>query len=133
MENNRRTSGINRALDSTDKQVEKSGTGFSKLAGIIKSGLIIGAVVYAGKKLYDFGKSVVQNSGQAQRSLDQLNQVIKSTGGVAGVTSEELQKMAQDLSEVTEFEDDAIIKSQALLLTFTKIGKDVFPDAQRRY
>ena len=123
------TSGINRALDSTDKQVEKSGTGFSKLAGIIKSGLIIGAVVYAGKKLYDFGKSVVQNSGQAQRSLDQLNQVIKSTGGIAGVTSEELQKMATDLSEVTEFEDDAIIKSQALLLTFTKIGKDVFPDA----
>ena len=45
------TSGINSALDSTDKQVEKSGTGFSKLAGIIKSGLIIGAVVYAGKKL----------------------------------------------------------------------------------
>jgi len=123
------TSGINRALDSTDKQVAKLGGGFSKLAGIIKSGLIIGAVVYAGKKLYDFGKSVVQNSGQAQRALDQLNQVIKSTGGVAGVTSEELQKMAQDLSEVTEFEDDAIIKSQALMLTFTKIGKDVFPDA----
>lgn len=123
------TSGINRALDSTDKQVEKSSGGFSKLAGIIKSGLIIGAVVYAGKKLYDFGKSVVQNSGEAQRALDQLNQVIKSTGGAAGVTSEELQKMAQDLSEVTEFEDDAIIKSQALMLTFTKIGKDVFPDA----
>ena len=123
------TSGIDRDLDSTNKQVEKLGGCFSKLAGIIKSGLIIGAVVYAGKKLYDFGKSVVQNSGQAQRALDQLNQVIKSTGGVAGVTSEELQKMAQDLSEVTEFEDDAIIKSQALLLTFTKIGKDVFPDA----
>ena len=37
-------SGINRALDSTDKQVKKSGTGFSKLAGIIKSGLIIGCL-----------------------------------------------------------------------------------------
>lgn len=123
------TSGIDKSLDKTYSKVGKTATGFTKLGGIVKKALTFAAVTYAVKKVYDLGKAIVVNSGQAQRNLDQLNQVIKSTGGVAGVTSEELQKMAQDLSEVTEFEDDAIIKSQALMLTFTKIGKDVFPDA----
>ena len=123
------STGIKKSLDETDSKVEKTATGFSKLGDIVKKALTFAAVTYAVKKVYDLGKAIVVNSGQAQRNLDQLNQVIKSTGGVAGITSEELQKIAQDLSEVTEFEDDAIIKSQALMLTFTKIGKDVFPDA----
>ena len=122
-------SGIDKSLDKTDSKVEKTATEFSKLGDIVKKALTFAGVTYAVKKVYDLGKAIVVNSGQAQRNLDQLNQVIKSTGGAAGVTSEELQKMAQDFSEVTEFEDDAIIKSQAIMLTFTKIGKDVFPDA----
>ena len=33
------------------------------------------------------------------------------------------------LSEVTRFEDDAIVSGQNMLLTFTNIGKDIFPQA----
>jgi hypothetical protein len=59
----------------------------------------------------------------------QLNAVLKSTGGAAGVTANELKNMASQLQDTTKFGDEAIIGGQNLLLTFTKIGKDVFPAA----
>jgi len=39
--------------------------------------------------------------------------------------------MADSLQRVTTFDDEAITGAQSLLLTFTKIGRDVFPEATR--
>ena len=64
-----------------------------------------------------------------RKVLAQTEQVIKSTGGAAGLTSKEVNEMAKGLQKVTNFGDEAIQAGQNLLLTFTKIGKDVFPDA----
>ena len=58
-----------------------------------------------------------------------LATAIKSTGGAAGLTKKELLDMASSLQQVSTFGDEAIIEAQALLLTFTKIGEDVFPQA----
>ena len=63
---------------------------------------------------------------QAEKKLETT---LRSTGYAAGLTSDELKKMASELQSVSTFGDEAIIESQALLLTFTKIGKDVFPKA----
>jgi len=63
---------------------------------------------------------------QAERKLET---VIRSTGEAAGLTAQELKDMASGLQEVTTFGDEAIIEAQSLLLTFTKVGKDVFPQA----
>ncbi len=65
----------------------------------------------------------------AEEIMTQLNAVIASTGGAAGVTADMASQLADSLSQVTRFEDDAILKSQALLLTFTNISSDVFPAA----
>lgn len=54
-------------------------------------------------------------------------QTIKATGGAAGVSAEEIFKMASALQEVTTFGDEAIIAGQNMLLTFKNIGEDVFP------
>lgn len=54
---------------------------------------------------------------------------IKSTGGAAGVTQDELKKMASGLQDVTNYGDEVTLRGQSMLLTFTKIGKDVFPQA----
>jgi phage-related protein len=59
----------------------------------------------------------------------QLAAVIKSTGGAAGLSADEIKKMASSLQAVTNFGDEAIIGGQNLLLTFTNIGKDTFPRA----
>lgn len=63
---------------------------------------------------------------QAERKLET---VIRSTGQAAGLTAQELKDMASGLQSVTTFGDEAIIEAQGLLLTFTKVGKDVFPQA----
>lgn len=71
----------------------------------------------------------VEAFGESQRVSAQLNAVLKSTGGVAGVTREQVLKMSAALQQQSTFSDEAITSAQNLLLTFTNIGKDVFPDA----
>lgn len=45
------------------------------------------------------------------------------------MTADAINEHALALSEVTRFEDDAIVAASALMLTFTKVGSDIFPDA----
>lgn len=70
------------------------------------------------------------NAARDQIAADkQLEAVLKSTKGAAGLAADEIKNMADELSHVTNFTDDAIQQGQNMLLTFTKIGKDVFPEA----
>lgn len=66
---------------------------------------------------------------EAEHQQAQLAAALKSTGGASGQTIESLNAHAAALQDLTNFEDDAVSKSQALLLTFTKIGGDIFPKA----
>jgi hypothetical protein len=70
--------------------------------------------------------AVVAASGRQADALAQLDQRIKSTGGAANRSSEQLQKMASALQGVTRFGDEAIIEMQSVLLTFTNIEGQVF-------
>lgn len=71
--------------------------------------------------------SFIEAAQDAQRVEAQLDAVLASTGGVAGVTKEQITGLANELSKVTPIEDDTIVGAQSMLLTFTNIGKDVFP------
>lgn len=73
-------------------------------------------------------KSVTAFANQ-ERVENQLNAVLKSTKNAAGLTAAEIKKMAAEFQKTTTFGDEAVLSAQNLLLTFTKIGKDVFPDA----
>lgn len=70
--------------------------------------------------------STYRTQEQAEKKLET---VLRSTGEAAGLTAQELKDMASGLQSVTTFGDEAIIEAQSLLLTFTKVGKDVFPQA----
>lgn len=85
----------------------------------LASGMALGAV---------FSK-VIQETSDAAKAAAQLEAVLKSTEGVAGQTSDALNRHAQALSYMTAYDDDAVTAAQALLLTFTKIQGDVFPKA----
>lgn len=61
----------------------------------------------------------------------QLNSVLKSTGGIAGITAEAAKGLASELQRLTTYDDEAILGAENLLLTFTKIGKNVFPEATK--
>jgi len=104
--------------------VSKVASGFGKL---ITAAAALGAVTAVGA----FFKSAVDEAAEAEQNIAQLENVIKSTGGAAGVTAESITSMASELQKITTFSDDAIIAGDNLLLTFTNIGKDVFPDATK--
>lgn len=93
--------------------------GAFKAAGIALSSLGVGAGIAA----------IVRASAEQERVVAELESRIKSTGGVAGYSSQQLQDMASALQQVTRFGDDAIIPMQSLLLTFTNIRGPVFEQA----
>lgn len=73
--------------------------------------------------------AIYKSTIEAEKAQAQLNAVLRSTGGAAGLTAAELNKMADGFQAITTFDDEAITGAQALLLTFTNIGRDVFPQA----
>lgn len=102
--------------------------GIAQVAGGIITSQII---TNLGRQFVQFGKDVVSEVGEAQDMQAQLNAVLKSTGGIAGVTSSMVNNLADSLSKVTKFEDETIISAENMLLTFTNISKDVFPDTTK--
>lgn len=105
--------------------------GVSGLQKAIKVGLV-GAVGVGVLGLGALGLAFKDSISLAKTQRDaerQLNAVIESTGGAAGLTADQIKEMASGLQNVTNFGDEAIISGQNLLLTFTNIGGDVFPRA----
>jgi hypothetical protein len=76
-----------------------------------------------------FGALAVKEAATTEAVLADLNAVIKSTGGKAGVSADSVTKYADKMQLLTKFSDDQIISGNAMLLTFTNIGKKVFPQA----
>ena len=83
---------------------------------------------FAARELVRFGKESIDLAREQSRVEAQLATAIQSTGGAAGLSSRELRNLASSLQSTTNFGDEATIAAEALLLTFTNIGRDVFPD-----
>ena len=103
----------------------------SKLGGLLKGAFAVGAgvaVAGIGALGVVLGSSV-KEAMAAEETHAQLLAVLKSTGGAAGRSAEQIEELALGLSKTTRYEDDAIVGAESLLLTFTKISGDVFPKA----
>ena len=77
----------------------------------------------------------VKSAADAQRIQAQTAAVIKSTGGAANKTADQIGDLATRISEYSGIEDDAVQEGENLLLTFTNIqdrageGNDIFTQA----
>lgn len=119
------TQGVKEAGRDLDK-LDKSAKGAAASTGGLGKTLAgLGGAALAGS----FLKAVITNTIEAEKAQAQLAAVLKSTGNAAGLNAAQLNDMASALQSVTTFDDEAITGAQSLLLTFTKIGKDVFPSA----
>jgi hypothetical protein len=74
-------------------------------------------------------RSSIQLAKEQARVEAQLAAVIKSTGGAAGITAEEVKRLASELQGLTNYGDEATIAGANLLLTFKNISSDTFPAA----
>lgn len=76
-------------------------------------------------------KNMVGSAIESEAELAQLDAVLRSTGGAAGITRDAATDLAGELARLTLFEDDVVLSAENMLLTFTSISKDVFPDATK--
>lgn len=119
-------SGFKRGVNDANRQgaafERNSKRHFAGAAGAMKSAGKVGALAI-GVGLFTGLKKANDEAREAQLAGRQMDAALKSTGRAAGHTRRELEAMAEALSQKTAIDDEAIMSTQNLLLTFTKIGK----------
>ena len=96
------------------KELDEVGVALKRLTAVGIAGLTVGMA------------AVVKASARQEDAIAQLEQRLKSTGGVAGRTSKQLQEFASSMQKVTTFGDEAVMELQSILLTFTSIRGEIF-------
>ena len=136
---------LKRRLDAVEKDVAKSMKKSENAVRVSSSGMkgameavrVTTARLRNAFLLLNFaiaGLGLAKVWGLAKKQSDAIQQLearIRSTGGAAGLTSEELQKFASQLQSVTTIGDEATIKMQSILLSFTQIKGQTVKDATK--
>jgi hypothetical protein len=115
-----------RAVITADDQATKviKGVGDSlRNLGLVAGGL----VTFSG--LAGVVKDMTESFSHSQDVSAQLQAVLQSTGGVAGVTAKQAEDLAHSFQNVTQFSDETVGSAENMLLTFTNIGRNIFPQA----
>lgn len=71
-------------------------------------------------------RTILANTIRQEQAMVQLETVVRSTGGAAGITAREMADMADQMQSVTTYGNEAVMEMQALLATFTQVRGDVF-------
>lgn len=110
------------AREAENKSLERRQFILGRLSG---AAFALGAAIGGALAVRQFvTETVAMEKAQAQ-----LAATLRSTGAIAGQSVESLNAHAAALQKVTTFGDDAVTAAQGLLLTFTNIRGDVFPQA----
>ena len=121
-------------FDNLNKQVTAlSGKGTSGISGLndkFKSltGVSIGAagaITLLAKGL----KQSINDAMEAERSEKRLTTALESTRYAAGLSKESLMSYANAMEKVTMNSAETVMNAQSVMLTFTKVGKEIFPQA----
>jgi hypothetical protein len=85
----------------------------------------VGAYLLASANIHKF----IDATAQAQSVQMQLAAALMSTGGASGQTISSLNDQSEALQKISVYGSEAIGTAQSILLTFTRIGKETFPQA----
>jgi hypothetical protein len=126
------TGKFEKGLSSSKDQASKFKSGISdaieELTGFNLASLAgAGGIAMLGKALGD----ALMMAAETERIQAQLGAVIKSTGGVAGMTAESINAMAEEMKALNAIDDDAVVSASNVMLTFTNVGETVFPSAMQ--
>jgi predicted glycoside hydrolase/deacetylase ChbG (UPF0249 family) len=125
-------------LDALDGPAKKADTSIGGLANGMKSAGIAatslrGEIVRLGKEFATAAaiREFIANTIDAQRAQAQLQAALRSTGGAAGFTLPELEKMSEEMSKLSIFSGEAVKGGLSRLLTYTGIQGPMFKEAAR--
>ena len=126
-------SGVKKGLDASEKssksKLKQIGQALTTGFGVAFAQGITRIVGQALTGLFEGVKQTFKDLTRIQRISAQTAAVIESTGSAAGFTVGEIEDMAGALEDLTAQEAEAVQEGANMLLTFTNIGKEVFPDA----
>lgn len=133
MDNQASIKAVITAKDEASDVLSKFGDNTSSLGDKIATTLKATAVAVgaAGTAAVAYGTVAVKAFSDSQEIIAQTNAVLKSTGGIAGVTADQVDKLSKSLENTTKFSNEDVRSVENLLLTFTAIGKDIFPQATK--
>ncbi len=124
-----KTADLEKGLASSKSKLGGLGTSFQSVTGIsLSTAGAVGLVAAALQKTIQFFMECEQAANESALADAKLEAVLKSTGGQAGVTSSQMKELADSMSKATGIDDEMIVSAEAVMLTFTKINKDVFPE-----
>lgn len=111
-------------------QTEKSVLG--SVSKIAKKAAVLFGGVFAAQKAGQFLTGAISDAREANKINRQTEAVIKSTGGAANTTFDQIEKLSSGIQAYSGISDEAVQEGANLLLTFTNIkneagkGNDVF-------
>jgi len=109
-----------------ESRMKTSAAAVNALVGSMAAGFGVAGGAFA---FVSFLKSSYAEASEAEKVMAQLNAVIKSTGGAAGLSAYEISEFAAELQKTTTFADDTTKAAAGVLATFTNIKGDVFKGA----
>lgn len=122
----KKISGVNDAVGKSGgffKTALSSALGFASGAAIVQGvGTAIGFVK-------DNLGAMVSAGEEANSVMAQTVAGLKSTHDASGMTAQSIDDLATKTMNLTGIDDDSVHSAENMLLTFTNIGKDVFPQA----
>jgi phage-related protein len=128
-------------VDQAKSQISGMGEATERASGGLKGMLSNALSMAAGFAIFTAGAAAVGfltdqitstiKAGMDQQAiLKQTETVIKSTGDASGMSAKQIGAYADKMADLTPISDDLIQSSENILLTFTNIGKNVFPQAE---
>ena len=96
------------------RNIDDATKAFARLSAVGVAGLVAGF------------SAVAAASARQEDAIKQVETRLKSTGGSAGRTSEQIQALAGTMQNLTTFGDEAVLEMQSMLLTFTDIRGEVY-------
>lgn len=118
-------------LRGADQAVGMVSGSFEHLKGIIEATATGFLVLKGVEKAFDFIKDAIKDAAQEEVGMRKVADVIAATGGSAGKTAEEVEKMAAKFMESSTYTKDAIMDMEAKLLTFRGVSGETFTRASR--
>lgn len=108
------------------------GSAVNKITNVVKGFGVALLASFSIQAVKGFFVDSINGFRQQEKAVAKVNQAINSTGGVAGKTTKELEKMAQALQSNSLFGDEQILNDvSAQLLTFTNISGNQFDRTQQ--
>ena len=120
---NQKLDQLSQKTDILDNKFVKLSTGFNIVTDTV------GKVFGAFRKVVEVASELTAAYSVQEQAEVKLQSTLKATQNACGMTATELLNIADSLSSVTTFSDQAILSVEQLLVSARTIGKDVIPEA----